>query len=164
MQVEQVRLAPRRGEEHTRDVLGSLVVSHTDFVARPAQIVLLRHLLMATEYEVQSFAHAALQEQQPDFLAQPDDAPDGRLYLPLVSIVEVDVHAHGVGRSSTATQQTVLAGNAGIVKLSQTPLVVGVPLTGTLDHCDMMSFSTDRQIVLYGAHRQHHLCSFAVLN
>ena len=164
MQIEQVRLAIRRSKEDSRYVLRSLVVGHSDFVARPAQVVLLRQFVVATEYEVQSFAHAALQKQQTEFFAQPDDALDGRLDFTLVGIVEVDIHAYGVRRCLAATQQTVLAGNARIVKLGQTPFVVGMSLAGTIDQCDVVFFTSDRQVVLNGAHRQHHLCSFAELN
>ena len=116
---------------------------------------------MASKYEVYSFADASLQEQQTEFVAQPDDTLDGSLDFLLVGIVEVDVHAYGVGRCLAASQQAVLAGYAGIVELGQTPFVFGVSLACALDQCDVVFVVTDRQIVLYGAHGQHHLCSFA---
>ena len=103
IQEQQIILACRSGEEHAGDVLRTLIKLHTQQVACPTEVVLLRELCLALEYQMVTLRCRTLQHQQAQFILLRQHLL-GNLRKSLLVIfligkivtMKVNVHANGV--------------------------------------------------------------------
>ena len=149
----------RRREEHSGDILRSLVILHAQQLRCPSEVLLLRQFRMPAEYNMETLCGTSLQHQQSELiLLLQNQMWHISHFLLIVSIIwiKIDIHANRATLSLASLQRKIATRSFLFRRVRTNQTVVHlhhVPFVGTA----ILLTVTKRHILFLGEDRTHHL-------